>query len=99
VVASVAEWKEQTIRRRDGSGEKELKGATAVILLRISSNEDGWKRMRLFRSVIRSVFVGGDGWESGMFLMSIDKAGRDDRDDLVVWGGEYGREIGGKDID
>lgn len=49
------------MRRRDGSGEKEFRGATEVICLRIASREEGWKRTRSFKSVIRRVFEGGDG--------------------------------------
>lgn len=49
------------MRRRDGSGENEFRGATEVIWLRIASREEGWKRMRSFRSVIRRVLEGGDG--------------------------------------
>lgn len=68
------------MRRRDGSGEKELRGATEVIWWRIVSGEEGWKRMRSFNSVIRRVFEGGDGCESGGTReMSMEREGREER--------------------
>lgn len=67
------------MRRRDGSGEKELREATEVIWLRIVSREEGWKRMRSFNSVIRRVFDGGDGCESGGTReMSMEREGREE---------------------
>lgn len=80
------------MRRRDGSGEKEFRGATEVIWLRIASREEGWKRMRSFRSVMRRVFEGGVGLESGGRLeRSMERDGRDDREERFAWvGGEEG---------
>lgn len=49
------------MRRKDGSGEKEFRGAMEVMSSRIEVNEDGWKRKRSWRSVMRSVLDGGDG--------------------------------------
>ena len=86
------------MRRRDGSGEKELRRATEVIWLRIASRDAGWKRMRSLRSVMRRVLEGGDGCESGGRLeRSMDSAGRDeDRDELFDFdeGEEEGRGKG-----
>ena len=87
------------MRRRDGSGENEFRATRAVIWLRISSREVGWNRTRSFRSVIRSVFEGGDGWESGgRPLISMDSEGlEDDREDLALKAGDEGCECGGED--
>ena len=60
-VASSVVVKEQTMRRREGRGENELRTATEVISVRISSRADGWKTSRSLRSVIRRVFDGGVG--------------------------------------
>jgi hypothetical protein len=49
------------MRRMEGSGEKEFRGATAVIWLRISSSAAGWKTSRSWRLVIRRVLEGGVG--------------------------------------
>jgi hypothetical protein len=70
----------------DGRGEKEFRGATAVIRARISSREGGWNRIRSCRSVIRSVFEGGVGCESGGRLAtSIDNEGREEgREERVL---------------
>lgn len=75
------------MRRREGSGEKELRRATVVIWVRILSRDAGWKRMRSFKSVMRRVFDGGDGCDSGGRLeRSIDSEGRDEgRDEPLVW--------------
>lgn len=65
------------MRRIEGSGEKEFRGATVVIWLRISSRAGGWKTSRSWRSVIRRVLEGGVGWESaGMLAISRDRDGR-----------------------
>lgn len=78
-MASASEWKEQTMRRKDGSGEKEFKRAITVICARIASREDGWKRKRSLRSVIKRVFEGGVGCDSaGILLMSMEREGRDE---------------------
>lgn len=78
-MASSVERKEQTIRRREGRGEKEFSGATAVIWARIEASDVGWKRKRSCRSVIRSVFEGGEGCESGGRLdRSRVREGRDE---------------------
>lgn len=67
------------MRRMDGRGENEFSRARTVIWLRIASSEEGWKRIMSWSSVIRSVFDGGDGWESGGMLdRSIDRGGRDE---------------------
>lgn len=93
-IASSSVWKEQTMRRRDGSGEKELRRATEVIWLRIASRDAGWKRMRSFRSVMRRVFEGGDGCESGGRLeRSMDSEGREGREEL--FGFDEGEETRG----
>lgn len=71
------------MRRREGSGEKELRGATAVILARMASREGGWKRVRSWRLVIRRVFVGGVGWERGGRLeRSRDRVGREEVEEV-----------------
>jgi len=78
VVASAVLWKEQTIRRMEGSGEKEFRGALADIWERISSSAGGWKMWRSWRSVIKRVFDGGVGWDSGgMLETSMDSEGRE----------------------
>lgn len=83
------------MRRKEGSGEKEFRAATEVIWLRIASRDDGWKRYRSFKSVMRRVFDGGDGEESGGRLdRSRERDGRDDRKERFVWeGGERGEEV------
>lgn len=53
------------MRRSDGSGEKEFRGATEEILVRMASREGGWKRRRSCRLVMRRVLDGGVGWERG----------------------------------
>ena len=84
------------MRRIEGSGEKELRGATAVIWLRISSRAGGWKTRRSWRSVIRRVLEGGVGWESaGMLAISRDRDGRDVWDEPVSVRDES-REHGGE---
>lgn len=62
----------------------------------MSSRDDGWNRARLWRSVIRRVLDGGDGWESGGILdISIDRDGFEV--DRFEWkDGEEG-EPGGED--
>lgn len=73
------------MRRREGSGEKEFRAATEVIWLRIASRDEGWKRYRSFKSVMRRVFEGGDGEESGGRLeRSREREGRDDREERFV---------------
>jgi hypothetical protein len=72
------------MRRMEGRGEKELRGATEVIWLRISSRAGGWKTSRSWRSVIRRVLEGGVGWESaGILAISRDRDGRDLWDEPV----------------
>lgn len=88
-IASASEWKEQTMRRRDGSGEKELRGTMDVIWLRIASREEGWKRIRSLRPVISSVLDGGVGWESGGRPdKSIERDGREEREGWLFSEGE-----------
>lgn len=83
------------MRRREGSGEKEFSGATAVSWERMVSRAAGWKRCRSFSSVIRRVLEGGDGWESGGRLdKSRERDGRDEKR-LIVIEGEEGR-VGGE---
>lgn len=73
------------MRRMDGSGEKEFRGATSVICLRISSSAGGWKTSRSCRPVIRRVLEGGVGWESGgMLAISRDRDGREEWDGVVI---------------
>lgn len=55
------EVKEQTMRRREGSGENEFSGVMRDIWAFMASREEGWKRDRSRRSVIRRVFEGGEG--------------------------------------
>lgn len=79
VVASEIVGKEQTMRRSEGRGENEFRGATEAIWVRISSSDCGWKRRRSWRSVIRRVFDGGVGWDSwGRLLMSRESDGREE---------------------
>jgi hypothetical protein len=78
-MASLSEWKEQMMRRKEGSGEKEFRRATTVIWLRMASSEEGWKRMRSWSSVIRRVLEGGVGCDSGgMLERSMESDGRED---------------------
>lgn len=78
-MASASEWNEQTMRRKEGSGEKEFNRAITVIWARIASREDGWKRTRSFRSVIKRVFDGGEGCDSaGTLVKSMESEGRDE---------------------
>lgn len=66
------------MRRMEGSGEKEFRGATAVIWLRISSSAAGWKTSRSWRLVIRRVLEGGVGWgRVGMLAISRVRDGRE----------------------
>lgn len=58
------------MRRKDGSGEKEFNGAIDSICERMAAREEGWKRVRSLRSVIKRVLVGGEG---------VEMAGRLDR--------------------
>ena len=86
------------MRRREGSGEKELRAARTRIWLRIDSSELGWKRTRSLRSVIKSVLEGGVGWDSaGRLERSIDNEGRDDeREERFFWKeGDASSERGG----
>lgn len=84
------------MRRIEGSGEKEFKGATDVICLRISSKAAGWKTCRSWRSVIRRVLEGGVGWESGGRLaISRDSDGRAERNGMLTVG-EDPKEDGGE---
>lgn len=80
------------MRRKEGSGEKEFRRATTVIWLRIASRDDGWKRIRSFRSVIKRVFEGGVGCDSGgMLERSMESEGRDE--ERLAWKeGEEGSE-------
>lgn len=100
-MASSTEWNEQTIRRREGSGEKEFRGATDSISLRMVASEAGWKRTISWRSVIRRVFDGGLGWERGGRLeRSRVSAGRDEEEEdrearLAMNEGEEGMDCGG----
>lgn len=64
-MASSTVVKEQTMRRKDGSGEKELRGAVADIWALRVSMAGGWKRSRSWRSVISRVFDGAEGCETG----------------------------------
>lgn len=67
------------MRRREGSGEKEFKGATEVIVSRILLIKGGWKRVRSRRLVIRRVFVGGVGVvRGGRLERSRERAGREE---------------------
>ncbi|KKZ64848.1 hypothetical protein EMCG_09225 [[Emmonsia] crescens] len=61
LMAAEMEVKEQTMRRREGSGEKEFSGVMRDIWAFMASREEGWKRDRSRRSVIRRVFEGGEG--------------------------------------
>lgn len=81
--------KEQTIRRSEGRGEKELRGVMAFIPERISARDAGWKSLRSLRLVIRRVFVGGEGWERGGKLerSSESEEGRRRADGDVAKGG------------
>lgn len=63
MIASSTEVNEQTMRRKDGSGEKELRAAVSVIWDLSVSIAGGWNKVRSSRSVTRRVFVGGDGCE------------------------------------
>lgn len=93
--ASSVEWKEQTIRRSEGRGEKELSGAMSFILERMVARDEGWKMCKSLRSVIKRVFDGGDGCDSGGRLdRSSDKDGlevEEDREEWVVDGMEESR--------
>ena len=83
-IASASLWKEQTIRRKDGRGENEFRGAIEEISERIVARVDGWKRERSWRSVIRSVLDGGVGLERGGRLeRSSERVGRDERDEVL----------------
>lgn len=98
MIASVIVWKEQMIRRRDGSGEKEFRGAVLWSWARIWSREIGWKRVGLLSWVINSVFEGVIGLEGAGLDMSIEREGRDtERDRRLAWKeGDDGRELGGE---
>lgn len=87
------------MRRSEGSGEKEFRGATEVIWARMESRDDGWKRWRSCRSVISRVFVGGVGRERGGRLdRSRDREGRDEEREerLALKEGDEGCERGGE---
>lgn len=56
---------EQTIRLKEGRGEKEFRGAVAVIRERMSARDAGWKSLISLSLVIRRVFDGGEGCERG----------------------------------
>lgn len=66
------------MRRREGRGENELRGAMEeMVCSRTAGREFGWKMVRSWRSVIRRVLVAGAGLESGGRLeRSSDKLGR-----------------------
>lgn len=70
------------MRRREGSGEKEFRGATEVIVSRILLIKGGWKRVRSRRLVIRRVFVGGVGVvRGGRLERSRERAGREEEEE------------------
>lgn len=67
------------IRRRDGSGEKEFRGADEAIWLRMWLREGGWKMEGSRRSVKRRVFEGMAGRErEGTLEVSMERLGREE---------------------
>lgn len=67
------------MRRREGSGEKEFRGATEEMVSRILLRDGGWKRVRSWRLVMRRVFVGGVGVvRGGRLERSRERVGRDE---------------------
>lgn len=86
--ASSVDENEQTIRRNEGRGEKELRGAMAVMRERISARDGGWKILISLSLVIRRVFDGGEGCERGG--RSVRSSEREDGrrrgdGDVAVW--------------
>ena len=67
------------MRRREGSGEKAFSGTTEVIVSRILLRDEGWKRARSWRLVIKRVFVGGVGVvRGGRLERSRERVGREE---------------------
>lgn len=78
-IASESLWKEQIIRLREGSGEKEFRGADEAIWLRMWSSDGGWKIEGSRRSVKRRVFDGMAGRDrEGRLEVSMERLGREE---------------------